>query len=322
MQKIVDDLRLVYKCCKLYYEDELRQTEICNTLGISRTTVSRMLKVGKEEGIVKVEVINPINLNYGELERQLESRYGLKDVIIAETQPLDTEYDKLQSISEVSFDYLTHLFKDGDTIGIGMGYTLYNIAKVKRTYTFDKQFLFVPLLGGIGRDAMGKVDVQANNIASLFVKKFGGRYAQFLSPAIFRDEMIMKGFMMEKTVNYIYDYFDSLDVSIVGLGIPERSGSTMVSGGYVTADELSDFVERGAIGDIALRFYDKNGSMEVFKDYNEKIAAISEQQLKKVKTRIGVAGGIKKVDAIKGAIKGNFINVLITDIDCAQEMLK
>lgn len=36
MKKIVDDDRLIYKCCNLYYMKNKTQVEICNTLGLSR----------------------------------------------------------------------------------------------------------------------------------------------------------------------------------------------------------------------------------------------------------------------------------------------
>nr|WP_287477588.1 hypothetical protein [Anaerostipes sp.] len=36
---------------------------------MSRATVSRMLQKGKEGGIVKVEVINPVQFSYGKLEQ-------------------------------------------------------------------------------------------------------------------------------------------------------------------------------------------------------------------------------------------------------------
>lgn len=64
MKKIVDDWRLIYKVCSLYYEDDMRQQEVSDYLGISRATVSRMLQKGKESGIVRVEVINPVQFSY------------------------------------------------------------------------------------------------------------------------------------------------------------------------------------------------------------------------------------------------------------------
>ena len=49
MKKIVDDLRLIYKVCCLYYEDDMRQQEISDYLGISRATVSRRYTFTKME---------------------------------------------------------------------------------------------------------------------------------------------------------------------------------------------------------------------------------------------------------------------------------
>ena len=75
MKKIVDDVRLIFKCCSLYYQDGLGQKEICELLGISRPTVSRMLTIGKERGIVRIEIQNPDNIAYGQLDdRQRNTR--------------------------------------------------------------------------------------------------------------------------------------------------------------------------------------------------------------------------------------------------------
>ena len=52
MKKIVDDERLIYKVCCLYYQDDMNQKEIGDYLGISRSSVLRMLQKGKEIGIV------------------------------------------------------------------------------------------------------------------------------------------------------------------------------------------------------------------------------------------------------------------------------
>ena len=90
MKKIIDDVRLIFKCCSLYYLDGLGQKEICETLGISRPTVSRMLSIGKERGIVRIEIQNPDNIAYGRMERDLEQKYGLQEVIVVPSAPVST----------------------------------------------------------------------------------------------------------------------------------------------------------------------------------------------------------------------------------------
>lgn len=129
MKKIVDDWRLIYKVCSLYYEDDMRQQEVSDYLGISRATVSRMLQKGKESGIVRVEVINPVQFSYNKLEKALERKYGLKEVIVVESSALDTKTESVSRMYERAALYLSQFFKDGDWIGVTMGHTLHNIVK-------------------------------------------------------------------------------------------------------------------------------------------------------------------------------------------------
>ena len=75
------------------------------------------------------------------------------------------------------------------------------------------------------------------------------------------------------------------------------------------------------MGDIALRYFDANGDTTPFQEFNERVAGIPLDTLKKIPRRVGVAGGRQKKDAVLGAIRGGFINVLITDIDCAENLI-
>jgi DNA-binding transcriptional regulator LsrR (DeoR family) len=66
-----DDIRLIVKVAQLYYEQDMTQAQIARELGIYRTTISRLLKRGREQGIVTIA----INYDYNEnlwLEQQLK----------------------------------------------------------------------------------------------------------------------------------------------------------------------------------------------------------------------------------------------------------
>lgn len=321
MKKIVDDWRLIYKVCSLYYEDDMRQQEVSEYLGISRATVSRMLQKGKESGIVRVEVINPVQFSYNKLEKALERKYGLKEVIVVESSALDTKTESVSRMYERAALYLSQFFKDGDWIGVTMGHTLHNIVKTNRAFEKDKKLMFVPIVGGIGQSTIGKVDVQSNRIAQEFSKKFGGTYTQFLSPAVFSEQKAMEYFLKEKSVSYIFDDFQKLDTLVMGIGIPQRVESTLVRAGYITGEKLEEFANDGMAGDIALHFFDEDGNTEKFRAFNERVAGMPLEMMRKVRNRIGIAGGENRAEAIRGAIKGGFINMLITNIDAAEKLL-
>lgn len=321
MKKIVDDWRLIYKVCSLYYEDDMRQQEVSDYLGISRATVSRMLQKGKESGIVRVEVINPVQFSYNKLEKALERKYGLKEVIVVESSALDTKTESVSRMYERAALYLSQFFKDGDWIGVTMGHTLHNIVKTNRAFEKDKKLMFVPIVGGIGQSTIDKVDVQSNRIAQEFSRKFGGTYTQFLSPAVFSEQKAMEYFLKEKLISYIFDDFQKLDTLIMGIGIPQRVKSTLVRAGYITGENLEKFARDGMAGDIALHFFDEDGATEKFRAFNDRVAGMPLEMMKKVRNRIGIAGGENRAEAIRGAIKGGFINMLITNIDAAEKLL-
>ena len=321
MKKIVDDWRLIYKVCSLYYEDDMRQQEVSDYLGISRATVSRMLQKGKESGIVRVEVINPVQFSYNKLEKALERKYGLKEVIVVESSVLDTKTESVSRMYERAALYLSQFFKDGDWIGVTMGHTLHNIVKTNRAFEKDKKLMFVPIVGGIGQSTIDKVDVQSNRIAQEFSRKFGGTYTQFLSPAVFSEQKAMEYFLKEKSISYIFDDFQKLDTLIMGIGIPQRVESTLVRAGYITGENLEKFARDGMAGDIALHFFDEDGDTEKFRAFNDRVAGMPLEMMKKVRNRIGIAGGENRAEAIRGAIKGGFINMLITNIDAAEKLL-
>ena len=69
--------------------------------------------------------------------------------------------------------------------------------------------------------------------------------------------------------------------------------------------------ELGAVGDVCFRFFDADGVRSV--EIDQRLIGIGSDDLVKIPRRIGVAGGERKFTAIRAALRGRWINVLITD---------
>ena len=322
MKKIVDDERLIYKVCSLYYQDNMNQQEVGDYLGVSRSSVLRMLQKGREMGIVTIELHNPRFYDYGEMEKTLERAYGLKDVLIVENSVLDTRSEAASYMFGPASDYLHSFFKEGDRIGVAMGNTLNNVVNTNKVYEKHKNLIFVALEGSISRITVEGTDVQGNELARKFADKFGGAYTQFLSPAVFSDWKVLEFFMKEKAVNYILDEFKRLNVVVVGIGVPDGTEHTLSKAGYLADEDRRKLVERGAVGDMCLQFYDKDGNTDQYSFYNDRVAAMRLADVRRIPSKIGIAGGARKVDAVIGAIRGGFINILITDTECAKKLIE
>jgi DNA-binding transcriptional regulator LsrR (DeoR family) len=110
-------------------------------------------------------------------------------------------------------------------------------------------------------------------------------------------------------------------VAFVGIGAPTPDSVVMNDGSIITPQELEDLLQRGAVGDISLRFFDTYGQ-PVESDVNARVIGITLEQLAQVKRVVGVAGGADKQQAILGALRGNLVDVLITDSVTAAQLLE
>ena len=79
--------------------------------------------------------------------------------------------------------------------------------------------------------------------------------------------------------------------------------------------------KNGAVGDICLRFYDANGR-EVRGALDGRVIGIELESLRRVQRSVALCGGKKKFAAILGALRGKWVNILITDQYTAQRLLK
>ena len=73
---------IIVKIAKMYYSDEKSQQEIANELNISRSNVSRILKLSRDMNIVNIR-INDSSVRSFEVCERLKEKFPLKEVIIA-----------------------------------------------------------------------------------------------------------------------------------------------------------------------------------------------------------------------------------------------
>ena len=81
------------------------------------------------------------------------------------------------------------------------------------------------------------------------------------------------------------------------------------------------FRSLGLLVRFAFRYFDQEGNLVRCSPHNGPILGISVDQLKAVPRRIGVAGGVHNRTAIAAALKGGWINTLVTDLDTARYLL-
>ncbi len=126
--------------------------------------------------------------------------------------------------------------------------------------------------------------------------------------------------MNDRSISSVVSLWKELTVALVGIGSLEPSRLAAQSGNAVGADEQAELRALGAVGDVCFRFFDEDGQ-QVRTKIDQRLIGIGYAELLKVPRRIGVAGGERKFTAIRAALRGRWINVLITDLAMAERLI-
>ncbi|MCL2587908.1 MAG: sugar-binding transcriptional regulator [Oscillospiraceae bacterium] len=313
MKRIVDDERLMLQVCELYYNQDFGQQGIAEHLGISRPTVSRLLQGAKERGIVRIIINDLSGRHHLDIEDKLMEKYGLRQAIVVDTFE---DRDKLHAeLGAAAARFLARIIKNGDTIGVSMGVTLSQIAPHVGVSHFQN-LTFLPILGGVGTVAL---ELHSNYLALGLANAYGGESLVLHAPSMVSCERVKETLMQEAHIATVLARAARMDIALIGIGAPDLE-STMLATGYFSPEMFEDFAENNICGDICLRFFDREGNISQY-EHNQRVIGVALESLHKIPWSIGVAGGIKKVDAIRGALLGQYVNVLITDIGCAKALL-
>jgi DNA-binding transcriptional regulator LsrR (DeoR family) len=115
--------------------------------------------------------------------------------------------------------------------------------------------------------------------------------------------------------------FDRVSLALVGIGSLEPSHLLASSGNVFSPAESATLRDRGAVGDICLRFFDAAGA-PVVTALDQRVIGFTLDQLRKAKRAVGIAGGTRKLAAIRAALQGRWLNVLITDRLTAERLIE
>lgn len=309
-----DETRILAKIAQMYYIDNLTQSQISERLGIYRTTISRLIKKAREEGIVSIS-IKCDDSDCFAMEKLIESTFNLKETIIVPSRNYTDEQISKKMMGNAGAEYLKRIAKDGDVIGFAWGTTMAALANELNDCNHITANI-IPLVGGSG-NAAGEYHV--NTIVSKVSLAFGAKGHFLYAPAVTAEKETKKAIMADNNFKSILELWDKVDIAVVGIGAPIKS-SNLIWTGYFGNDDIELLKQVKAVGEICSRFYDINGNI-IKSDLDDRIISIELEKLRNVKYCIGIAESSEKVPSILGALKGGLINVLITTENTARLLL-
>ena len=315
--------RFLIKAAELYYRDGLSQQEIAQKLHTSRTSISRALIQARNEGYVQIRIQYPEQSNLG-LERELEEKYGLTEALIA-VPAYDQSSD--QEVAFQAVDYTLRVLKKNMVLGMTWGRAMHGfveqLAQDERLRSLSfRNVKIVPFLGTPGVTQLDSWD--ATTYSNTLATKVGNllHCASYnLSAPMYvdgeKEKELIEGI---DEISKVLHMAETADMALIGIGSMQKD-SSIIKAGIRTEEEYKELIQKGAVGEIVGRIYDKNGQT-VDEDLQRKMIGISLDKIAKIPVRVGISYGKDKVEAIKGAIAGGLVNVLVTDVPTAELLLK
>ena len=298
------------------HKDGLTQESISKKLKISKYQVNRILKRAVSSGIVQINIIDPAS-NISNLEEKLEREFNLKRAIVVENDGL-SDVELKSKLGQATAGYLLEIIKDGDIIGVSWGTTVNEVINYLPP-EINKSVEIVQITGGSHELS---VNLNCHDITRRFASKFGVEPHLLYAPLIVDSKRMHDLLINETSIKKTFEYFNRLTIAIVGIGaLYPKVISTLVKTGHISGDDLKSLKKNGAVGDVFSYFFNINGEI-CSSSLSGRLITMPVDDLLEVPYSMGVAGGELKAEAILGAIRGNYINIIITDSVAAEKILR
>jgi DNA-binding transcriptional regulator LsrR (DeoR family) len=311
--ELSDKRDLLITVSKMYYIEGLSQQEIAQKVHVSRPTVSRMLSNAVRDGIVQIRIDDVSS--YGlDLARRLRQQFDVHAIVVPGS---DNAEESKQNVGAAAARYLEANVQSGGLLGIAWGSTLSQVVKSIRPNS-TKKIDVIQLIGGMSDRTK---DTDANAMALMLSRALGGDSYLLQAPFMVQSKVLRDLLLDEPHVREHFSKIQECAVAVVGLGSTNPELSAQFRSGHITYEDAKRLRSEGAVGDICGRYIDIKGN-QCHTALNDRMIAVTLEDLKNIPVVVGVASGGKKTDIIAGALRGHYIDVLVTDEQAAVSVLE
>lgn len=302
------DHQLLIDASRMYYLEDLDQAQIGRRLGLSRSSVSRMLAAAREQGIVQVSIVGDDHVARNrELEAALVKLFGLREVLVAETSTADTE---LKSVGQLSGQLFTRRASSASRIGFSWGITVGHLIDSVPQMALRPDTRLTPLVGGMPTLDSGP---SGNTNLHILAEKCGITADRFDAPAIVESATTQSAMMSESSVKAALARAAECDLAFVGIGsFGVQTSRKVLDAMKLSRRELAHVTAASPVGDMLGRFFDIDGA-PLGGPTDQRVIGIDLPTLAKIDVVVGLSAGKAKARAVLGALHTKTLDVLVVD---------
>ena len=127
-------------------------------------------------------------------------------------------------------------------------------------------------------------------------------------PAVIDQQSLRDQLIKENSIAKVMELWKEIDLAIMGLGVADKRSKLF----NLFNDEVKkEILSSNAQGVINTSYFDEHGTFIPLYEKNK--IGISMEELKKISNKVFICSGKYKAKALLGALKGHFVDILITD---------
>lgn len=301
---------------ELYWVQGKKVEEVGAQLGVSRSTVSRMLAKARETGIIQFTVHrdeNPIDL----LRRQVEQRYGVRAIVAPVEQPQRASARMLAVASQAAA-WLDAFVRPGVILDVAWGSTVENISLQLRPHPVQDMQV-VQLHGS------GNVATLGTNYASLILDRIGSafdaRVHYFPVPAFFDSANTRAAMWQEKSIQQVLTLRAEADLLLTSVGTPDGDlPGHLYDSGYLTSADMAQMEREHVVGNLGGIFFRTDASTDKI-NVNERSTGLPFDELRRIRQRLLVAADPAKAPAIRTVLEAGLMTDVVLDAATARAIV-
>lgn len=306
-----------HEAASMYYLQGETMETIARHLGVSRSSVSRLLAYARESGLVRISVA-PAPGERGTLAGELNQIFGIHTTVVR-VRDFDTGVNRLDNVAKVAAERFLDMIEPGNVIGIAWGNTTAEITRYMPPVEVEDTTV-VQLNGAASASGTGVryIDTTISQAADAL----GANMVHFPVPAFFDYEETKKAMWRERSVRTVVDLIERADVALFGVGafggdVP----SHVYSAGYLEESDIAEVRREGVVGDICTILIREDGSYSDMA-INHRASGPTPELLKTIPRRLCVVAGEAKAIPLIGALRAGVVTDLVVDDRTARRVLE
>jgi len=312
---VPDDRKLkrLISAARMYYRDNMLQSEIAGVMGISRPMVSRLLAEARECGVVTI-TINEAGSSQELLAGRVAALFSLKRAFVVPSRGASPR-DGNSAVARRAFSLWHDELEETRYTGVGCGYMVGMFSEFAGTRTPDpapRPGEIFPLIGGIKASFRS---YHTNELVRLIAVQSGFRASYLYMPALFDSKDEKRMYEHTEAYRDIESRWMDLTTAVIGISNLHATPDLATATRFGRA-----LVEERSVGRILAHYYDIDGRF--IEPQNDIAMQIPLSRLRAAKNVVALCADYLTPESLLGALRTGIITHLVLPDTLADQITR